>query len=467
MQFYLVLPLVFFIQSRKFILIFFLILIIGMTSFVTFKLVTTDIRQSLYFATYGRIPEFGLGVVVALVRPALIPKLRHENLLSGLGIVLIVFSLLVMDDKTPFPGIAAMVPCLGVALILLVQSCVINNVLAMRFPVWIGALSYSLYLWHWPILATLRYMQGTYDLSWSILLLFCLLTYAFAYISYRFVEQPFRSMSFLKAFVLLCAMALVALELISNSGRLNGYAAKTVTLEQGRYAVAAEICHGTIVGQCLQGDISASQDVLVIGDSHAAQLNYFFDEIGKKLGVRARVLSAVGCVPIEGFDIPRIPEAMRAACTAQTSSVQPFIEQATQIVVAGRWEMHFKSPAFIASLEAFLLRQTQAGKRVLILAQIPMFNSNVHRLARFESIGIPAYQSMNADWMEANKRIADVARRVLNVTFLDLSSDSFFATIPFENGTLIYMDSDHLNEAGTRRYAIPALPVFKRWLKAP
>ena len=86
-----------------------------------------------------------------------------RNALAWLGVILILFSLIQFDPSTNFPGFAALVPCLGSALIIYANSnytTVVGRLLSTYPMVWIGLISYSLYLWHWPLIAFMRLIWG-------------------------------------------------------------------------------------------------------------------------------------------------------------------------------------------------------------------------------------------------------------------------------------------------------------------
>ncbi|WP_410481557.1 acyltransferase family protein [Pseudomonas plecoglossicida] len=405
-----------------------------------------------YFSLLARMPEFLLGGVVAL-------GLRHREIPAQLSVVLgllgaallaISFALI---DKTRFPGYWSVLPCVGAALVIAARRGPVNKLLSTSVLVWVGGISYSLYLWHWPVLAFIRYYVGQYELNERWLFVALVASFVLAWLSYRFVEQPARKLSGVRRVAPRYALAAVGITLIVLlSARLNPLIVSPVPLEQSRYAAPELICHGQQVGECRRGLATAIPSVLVIGDSHAAQLNYFLDQAGTEQGVAYRVLTASSCVPIPGFDVERLPEYAQQPCRSQIIAVKQALLTMDKVIIAGMWQYQMPNPAFVKALQAFLNDAAAAHKQVVVLGQVPMFHSDVQRVRRFRELGLPATLSFNSEWKEANQQVALLTAGIAGVHYVDFSNSSFFADAPYEGGDLIYQDNHHLNEIGARRY---------------
>jgi peptidoglycan/LPS O-acetylase OafA/YrhL len=151
-----------------------------------------------FFLLYARLWELMVGVVIAywLATPqgaALREsgRWRHGALL---GLALILWAVFTFDTETKFPGLAALLPCVGAALVIACAKgqSLSGRLLGWRPVVFVGLVSYSLYLWHVPALVFTRIGTGRDDLG--LMLSACALAFVLACLSWRYVERPFRRM---------------------------------------------------------------------------------------------------------------------------------------------------------------------------------------------------------------------------------------------------------------------------------
>ena len=165
---------------------------IGLALAFAYAVGEVDINPKAAFYLPGpRAWELAVGAFIAFL-PALKGRLPGELASLG-GAALVGWSLFGVDSKMAFPGVNAVYACLGAALLLWPkQSTVIAKGLAARPMVWVGLISYSLYLWHWPVLVLYRhYTEGNWPGKTEIAALFAA-ALVISYLSWRFVERPFR-----------------------------------------------------------------------------------------------------------------------------------------------------------------------------------------------------------------------------------------------------------------------------------
>lgn len=439
-------------------------LFIGLTVSAEYRMRILGIEQATYYSLYARLPEFFAGALSALYVKTGSGGGRSPAWLGTVGLVLIVTATITQPLLGPFPGIGVLLPVVGSVLLLSQQAQGwVGKWLTSKALMWIGALSYSLYLWHWPVLAFLRYYTGAEVLRIEFSLLFVLLTLMLSIASYYGVERVFRikrtkkkqalGWALLAAVVLGTSQSMAKVNSVVSSGQL--------PIEYRRYADPETICHGKIVGDCLVGDLTSNEEVLVLGDSHAAMLNQFFDNLGKSLGFKAKIITASSCVTIPGFNYKRLPTWAHKACTDQIETAQTHIAESDSIIIAGMWSYQTQSVEFISMFDKFLA--TSIDKRIVVLSQVPLLNRNPLRDLRFSFFGIRRNrsESIDAAYQEANQLIELITDKYSNVSFLRLDGIPLFDDPPFYNDLLIYSDSNHLNKVGSGMYGDFAAPLVQ------
>ncbi len=154
---------------------------------------TTESPVTAYFSTFTRAWELGIGALVAVSAPQLVrvPALLRASL-AWAGLVVVVVSAFVIDDRTPFPGSAAAVPVLGAALLVAWGGAPggpgTRWALGSAPAGFLGAISYSLYLWHWPVVVIAAVLLTPGSLLFHVTAVVGSLV--LASVSYYCIEQP-------------------------------------------------------------------------------------------------------------------------------------------------------------------------------------------------------------------------------------------------------------------------------------
>ena len=196
-QFYLVVPLLMVFLMRSKVRLVLILASISVLSFCVAFYQAIHAREAAFYLLPARGWELLAGVLLALIansarRDAVRGKVT-QNVLSGLGLLLVLLPIFFLPSNLPFPGIGALPSVLGSVLLLSTPNGWANKRLlsigVMRFT---GRISYSLYLWHWPLLTFARIVLGTETsrIESSVILAISLLA---ATASYKWVEQPFRA----------------------------------------------------------------------------------------------------------------------------------------------------------------------------------------------------------------------------------------------------------------------------------
>lgn len=464
-QFYLLAPFIFLLLPKRLLNWVLPICIIGLTAYAEYQLRIAGNQQATYYSLMARLPAFFLGAWVALLigkSNELAGGGRRGLSLTWLAAGLIALALALPKITGHFPGLAGLLPTVGAALIILLNA---NNrltqLLSNKTLVWIGALSYSLYLWHWPVLAFMRYYTGAEILNWQYSLAFVALTLALATASYYWIETPFRLKRSKKQMIGYASLAaLIVLTAVSMKKINAHYTPEPLPVEYTRSADPALTCHGKIVGDCLWGNKQSPKEILVLGDSHANMLSHFFEYLGKELHFKARIITASSCVTIPQFDYQRIEEWAHKPCLAQIEQAKPYIEKADIIFLAASWNWHLKNKIFERELNNFLMNNLSSN--VYIVGQEPLLLESPIRSMRFSYIGLPSKVKVNTDYLKTNQKLREIAAMHKGVSYLDFSKLQIFKTVPVYNGKVIYRDSHHIHSVAAIEYAKQALPTIAK-----
>jgi peptidoglycan/LPS O-acetylase OafA/YrhL len=280
--------------------------------------------------------ELGLGILIAIHEvhkdgPAKVSPLA-ASVLGWLGLALIIAPVLAYSETTRFPGFAAVLPTVGTACLINSRDGFVNrSVLSLRPIVFVGLVSYSWYLWHWPLMSFARIVTGNL-LSVPRAALIAAISFVLATLSYRFIEQPFRKSVTPAALLLLRYGALVAL---LASAPLLGYVRAGWPGRMPELMKVERTVNEAEHNVCLTGfDESAPRfrapcmvegngpRLVLWGDSHAAALAGAMQQLAVRHGYGFEQLTKASCPPLPTI---RFQSALRptfeGTCTAFNRAV--------------------------------------------------------------------------------------------------------------------------------------------------
>ncbi|MCU1639094.1 MAG: acyltransferase [Microbacteriaceae bacterium] len=189
-----------FFARRRWAFLIALVVAVSVLSLATSVLYTATNPSEAYFSTFTRIWEFGVGAVLALL-PALRPRgAVLTNVIGYAGLAAVLGAGYFFDRETPFPGYMALIPVLGTAAIIVSgrqeRWFDIGSVLSGRPQRFVGDISYSLYLWHWPLIVIAPYIPG-WGLGTINRIALFLACFVLGWLTKKFVEDPARSWTYL------------------------------------------------------------------------------------------------------------------------------------------------------------------------------------------------------------------------------------------------------------------------------
>ncbi|HEY9128122.1 MAG TPA: acyltransferase family protein [Acidobacteriaceae bacterium] len=442
-QFYIIIPLLMVLLARvqrKWVLPSILAVCVGSFLYAVFSL--AKYPSAAFYLLPSRAWELGVGVALAVVE---LERARYARRgvaaeTAGLaGLIAIVLPFALYSRTTPFPGAAALPSVLGTALLLAVpQSWVSRRILSLPPLVYIGRISYSWYLWHWPVLAVLRVIYGRSALPLPIGLIAVAAALGMAVLSYYGIEQPFRqSKSAPKPLLLRYAAVTLALLLVcgfmvKEHGFPRRYpmlaAMETVTSERGSdpCLVTDGVSAPNLAAACYPRGEGRPQ-VALWGDSHSGAMAPGMRAAAERSGYGFVQLGKLACLPLLGAVryTPGLPQETPEciAFNAETLKLLQADANVRVVVLCGFWanpfrlrvageeltwltpdETHERTLPTLESERALFeqaLRHTvetlrSAGKQVLVLGDTPSFT--YEPIWKVATDAIPA-QRLLTDWL--------------------------------------------------------------------
>lgn len=414
--------------------------------------------------------------------------------LSGLSLILA--SVVLYTPDTVFPGPHAIAPVLGTCLVIYAgigQTTLASRLLSWSPLVRIGLISYSLYLWHWPLFAFARYWFHPLP-AWLSLSVVAA-SFALAVLSYHFIETPFRRNSFgwstgpicRGAVALQLTIAAVAITIDQRDGFPARMSDELHAMSDGNgwaNTTHEDIAAGHLVPLGI-AEQSTTPDFILWGDSHAGSLVGMFDESARAAGLR-------GLAAINGFDQANlVARPGQDALQVRNRQIEDHIVQAAipHVFIVQRWERAFgylnpedsefnrftaaEKAEMNGDLAQIVARLTSAGCRVYLLDQVPrqegedLLRAELFRATMLENGDLITNRKSvlqhreDAFW----RPILQACQRHPNVALLNIEPycfDESGQSQVFVAGQSCYRDDDHLSNHGARTLLRPLIaPILE------
>jgi peptidoglycan/LPS O-acetylase OafA/YrhL len=204
---------------------------------------------------------------------------QKNDPLAFLGLAAIVLSIFFYDESTPFPSVYALVPVLGVVLLILYanKETLTAKLLSTKVFVSIGLVSYSAYLWHQPIFAYMRVYTNEVTIGYFVASILVIVTFVFSYCSWKFIEAPFRDRTLIKRYPMfaISLIALVAMFALGSASKkvTNGREYELArTLSQSQFVYFENMNERRFMEGRLIYPLDGV-DSIVVGSSRVMQIN--------------------------------------------------------------------------------------------------------------------------------------------------------------------------------------------------
>jgi peptidoglycan/LPS O-acetylase OafA/YrhL len=353
--------------------------------------------------------ELLLGALLAAASGLKPPSKWINECLSWVGLLGILYAAFFYTKDTPFPGLAALPPSLGAALVIWTNSSSLTSVgkiLSLRVLVFVGLISYSLYLWHWPLLVFTKYWAFTQP-SRTTSLAVVAASLLLATITWKVVETPFRKRAVFPRRIQVFTFAgttLVALLLVGGTiNHANGFqsrwspAALKFLEGQNDQDFRVELTRASVENGNLTaiGYKQADRpiDLLIWGDSHGMAVLHVLDVVCAEHGVRAVAATHSATIPLLDFPC-NSTYSLKGDTVPYNQAILAYVteQKIKNVLLVAAWNGYISPPNdysgppipaeldnFKSSLAKTIHALHQAGAKVLILKDVPKQKFNVPR----------------------------------------------------------------------------------------
>ena len=495
---------------------------------------TATTPESAFFITPTRVWEFGAGGLLALMAASRAdPRLRA--VVSWLGVLMILAAAFLYTKETPFPGYAAILPIAGTVLVIWAGAPEVRwsplGWMRLRPVQWTGDVSYSIYLWHWPLLILAPFLLDR-ALSNSVKLLLVALTLVLAALSKRFVEDPVRQGSFLarerprKTALVMVVATLPVLLGVTLALRDLGNRQATDQLAAERLLASNPPCLGAAARDprnqpcvnpklrnvvipspgsvkfdeggkgenrnrnvCIDGlkeedglsvcglgvkRSKAKRQAALIGDSHAAQWRPAFSVLGKERDWYIASMTESGCdfTTVTRMRNPQDPEA----CAQWKRDIPKWLKAHPEVSTVFFSQLATGDPSEVASYKKAWAGLPSTVKQVVVIRDNPRTtDTSLDCIERAIDRGRPAGVACANPRSEADRTdsAAVAADELGGDRFRTVDLTDFYCDrtrcYPVIGGVLVYADGNHQSPQWNQTLAPFLLRAVEKdgWLQPP
>lgn len=501
-QFYVFFPLLMVVVSKhRYKIMLTILMFLLISSFALSLYLSDDFVSANFYLAPGRAWEFLAGTLLAI---NILPDIKHKiirQFVAMLGFGMIVFSVYILDRQSVFPGANALYPVFGTALLIYAgieknttkQSLSQPLILAMLSTSvlrYIGLISYSLYLWHWPVIALIK-NQISGELDSSVKLSVFIVVFILSVLSYQFIERPFRNKPRITKFINLKFGLLVMLTMsfIGSSLYLyTNYAKKDSENFQSREEILTNLSQlktcflepETLdsVSRCSFGKKNSDKLFLLWGDSHTLAMYPAFVKLASDSGWYGIHASITGCPPLLDVTIDDVKHCNASAA----QNVKTFLleNQIDVVFLVSRWGLYetgwirngrlmephsFVSDAHLKGIDAqssTRVLHRAMGKTLQFLTQETDVKVNILLPVPVLPDIIDKYTNEHMNVVKTDDYLAQRASIVQRINDLNINQ-SFHVIDPvdvlcakkncklFEQGKPLYLDDNHLSPLGAMK----------------
>jgi peptidoglycan/LPS O-acetylase OafA/YrhL len=469
-QYYLIFPTLALLCLKRGLTFFLAVVIVLIfVSFGASILLINKHPSAAFFISPFRFWELLAGSLISILvnKGFFLPKLLNW-IAPYIGLTLILISFFVLNEFSIFPGWVALLPVIGSVLIVWSQPSdgIFNTLMTTRFMSFTGKISYSLYLWHWPIIVFYGYwIIREFELIEKVAMI--LVTYIIAWLSWRFIETPFRLKrkigfapikTYFSAIITSVILALLGLFLHYQDGMHSRFLEEGAVVKSTESINKSNKCfmstdenyHGWGFEDCRIQINDNAKYTLLWGDSHANHLWKGLKANSKMLNENFILYSSAGCPPIFDVEVNGRPN-----CRSNNTNVRNILKDNNiqKVILASSWSYAQKAgDVDLARLSATIKEIRSAKLKIVIINQVPIYSLNnpqflAKRLSQRNS-------PMDDYWMKpiGGKQVSEEIRKIVEGTPIfspmNVFCDEGLCKI-YSNGRLMVTDMAHLSKDGS------------------
>lgn len=447
------------------------------SSFLSLFLLEIEPSSWKFYLIISRAWELIIGIYAAILlneKKALGSKIISE-LGSAVGFSLLLISLILFDHNLDHPSLWTLIPVLGTFLVIVFcnQKTKIYKILSFKPLVSIGLISYSLYLWHFPIISFTKYAQFQ-ELNFIQTVIIFTISIIISYISWRFFERKFRDKKiidrrFIFKFAALGSVFLVSIGLLGHFN--NGFDERLSKQEQEilRIKNLDQFNQQLRTGTCFLEEEDSIQsfdsscfsgEILLWGDSHAAALFHGLNEIQP-----ITQLTSSGCPPILDISL-----SDNNVCAFLNDQIFTSIKENKYklIILHANWVRHGYGD-YIESFKDTLqqISTSREDAKIIVVGNTPQWFNSLPKYLVFNAISIQDIKK-NSGFIQTHLEKQVVSDELIkdsldeidneNIQFISILDEYCFNSAclgidPEGNNELLFWDYGHLTERGSSTYA--------------
>ena len=414
----------------------------------------SNLAGASYYILPTRMGELLVGSILAIVHARGTLAKSHSNILATVAVVVLVATLLFFNKQFVFPGFSALLACIPIAVIIHCEDTWVNKALKNKTVVWVGLISYSLYLFHWPVLAFARYIlnttEGYLHLPLGVQAICLAIIFILSVFSYYVVERPLRkfNMTGIKALIAYflvpsVALGLLAASVVLNKGFPERMSSETIDTAYQFSHIDKNQCPSLVNLGCAGGEVNGEKEILLYGNSHAQHYFELISLLAKDNGMKVRLFASGGC----GL------KNKSSKCGATRSAYEKELENGTDItVLAFRWDQDFADEEFLGELDPLIKLAQSKSEKVIVMAQPPLLTFSPSKIANCKRLGItcPVPESTIDEGYPGYNSEIEQRVKALGAEFFDPYAAVEDATQLYDEDRLLYSDMDHLSVYGGR-----------------